>query len=576
MKFSTTLLLLVVVTLLAGAIYWQTRKEQAEHQVELALFEGVDLSRVQRIRVDNIERSYNLRLERDGAGVWYITDPITYPANSGVVGALLEDVQRARALVVSGEEAGARELGFTPPKIVLEVEEALPEGLRVHEVEIGATDLDGIRLNVRKDGRYLRTLVRLYTTLDRILQDYRSMRALTIPGDEVVEVHRTGRVQYELEDEFQDLEFHAYRDGLAWRATTPWQALLSAMDVGVVVYGATRLDVTRFVEDEVRDPAVYGFDVPEVRIDLKTGDGRGEILLLSRASIDGGWYAMRSDAPHIWALGEESALRLMYPSEAMVDLRFMRAMRREVQGLRLVSESGGELLLEREGEGWTVAERLSGGEISTPLIADAGRVEDELARLEGLELRPLPEGESRPREPEFRSAIYLDHGRESLGGRLAPEGDGVLFQRVGDELLLLADAWLIELAQTPMSEFRSRNLVLLVENETRGLRLVRGERVLEYERDERGIWRLTAEEAEEAEELLALLDPLIYLKAESFLPAETRLADPIEVVFERFAGPPLRYVLGTDADSSSLAEVGGAFSRLRVADLHARVAAMFE
>lgn len=581
MKFRTTLFLLVVVACLAGAIVWQTRKEESELEVELGLFEGADLNYVQRIRVDNLERSYNLRLERDASGLWFITDPIEYPANPGVVTALLQDVARAKALVVSESEQSARELGFTPPRIVLEVEESRPEGLRVHKVEIGATDLDGIRLNVRKDGRYLRTLVRLYSTLDRTVQDFRSLRAMTLSGDDVVEVHRTGRVQHELEGEFQDLELHAYRDGAAWRATAPWRALLGALDVGIVAYGATRLDVVRFVEDAVRDPSIYGFDVPEVRIDLKTGDGREETLLLSRSEVEGDWYAMRSDAPHVWSIDRESALRLMYPSESMVDLRFMRALRQDVQGLRLISEGGRVLRLARAGELWTVTEELPGGEPCAPLPGDARRIDDELARLEGLELRPLPEGGPRAEELELGAAIYLDIQGETLGGRLAPagpllpEGDGVLFQRTGDELLLAADAWLIELARSPASEFRSKSLIRLVETETRALRLTRGERRLDFVRDERGIWRARGEQ-QEAAELLALLDSMIYLKAESFLDAEAELRDPIVVQFDRFEGDPVRYTLGAGPESSTLAEAGGAFSTLRVADLYSRVAALFD
>jgi hypothetical protein len=589
MKLKTTLLLLLLLGLLGGAVWWQKRTELSERDVDVALFGGVDVSLVNRIRIDNLERSYNLRLERDGRGIWYITDPITYPAHPGVVAALLEDVAGAKALVVPKSEWGERELGFDPPKVVLEVEETRPEGPRLHAVELGAPDLDGVRLNVRKDGRYLRTLVRLYTTLNRNPADYRSLRALTVSGDEVLEVHRSGVVRLEPDSDEQDLELHAYRDGLAWRSTLPQRALLSALDVGVLVYGATRLEVSHIVEDEVRDPSFYGFDVPEARIDLKTADGRGETLLLTRAGIEKDWYAMRADAPQVWSLDAESALRLLYPSEAMVDLRFMRVPRKDVRGLRLVSAEGRELRFLRDAQGWSVARRLADGSRSTALVADGRRIEDELARLEALELRPLAELSEAAvpgdEQLELPAAIYLDVEGETLGGRLGPagllvpEGDRVLFQRGGDDLLLVADAWLLELAGTPLDEFRSKQLIHLVENETRTLVLRRAERSLRFERDDHGLWHRVGESAE-AKQLLSLLDSLIYLKAESFLGEEHTLADPIEVAFERFEGPDVRYVLGADpgaeAGTASVAEVGGALSRLLSADLHARVATLFE
>lgn len=583
MNLKTTILLLVVLGLLASAIYWQKGTEQSERDVDVRLFGDVDLSLVDTIRIDNIERSYHLRLERDSQGVWFITDPINYPAETGIVRLLLEDVAKARGLVVPENEQGEKELGFAPPRVVIEVDERRPDGVHTKRVEIGAPDMDRIRLNVRVNGRYLRSLVRIYTTVNRILDEFRSKRALTVAGEDVIEVHRTGRVIYDVEEEPHDLELHAFRDGFAWRATGPKRALLASLDVGVLVFGTSRLMIQSFVEDEVEDLAPYGLDHPLVRIDLKTGSGATEVLLMSQISVGGTWFVKRQDAPYVWSLESESALRLLYPSEEMYDRHFMRALRADVTSIRLVAGPDQELRLDRGPEGWVVREKLASGEYGAPLPADERRIEDELARLESLELEALPEDIAHPTPaeldalPRFKGGIFLEVGGESLGGQLGRvekgelEQAGLLFRRTGDELLLVAEDWLEELVRTSADEFRSKSLVRLIENRITRLTVSSAESSRSYTRDKRGLWHPEGEDRE-ATELLAWLDPLIYLKAEKFLPADAPLGDSLELVFERFEEDEVRLRIAPgeplDGAPTSVAEVGGVRSRLKVAGLY--------
>lgn len=573
MNLKTTGLLVVLLALLGAAIWWQTRSEERDRAVEVLLFGGADPQLVDTIRVENISRGYNMRLERDSSGRWFITDPFRYPADRASVRALLEDVGGARGLVPGEERWTDAELGFDPPRIVIEVDERRPEGSRTHRVEIGAPDLDRVRLNLRVDGRHLRALVRLYTTLDHILDDFRSRRAMTVTGDEVLEVHRVGKVQFEVEEEQQDLELHAIRDGAAWRATSPWRALLAGLDVGIVVYGASRLRVQRFVEDEGAELGDYGLDYPLARIDLVTRE-RTEVLLLGRKGMGGAWFAKRQDAPYVWSIDPESALRLLYPTEAMVDRHFMRARRQDVAGLRLDPGAGAEVLLERAGEAWRVS---AGG---PPLPADARRVGDELARLEALELGHLDQAlraELFARPPVLPMEIRVEVGGESLGGRLgrAPGGE-LVFQRPGDDLFLLAPDWLAELAATPAVEFRSKQLLDLVENRLTRLRIAgaAGERA--FTRDGRGLWHPEGEERE-AEELLALLDPLIFLKAEGYPESAPELEAPLELVFEDFEGGETRLRIGAgtlDGRPASLVEMGGVVAELQRAELHGELVAL--
>jgi len=582
MKLGNTLVLLALLLVIGAVVLWQVRSEkEGVHDVDLRLFEGVDVNRVTAIRVDNIKRSHNLRLERDAAGEWFITDPIVYPAAPSIVRLLLEDVAGAKMMTVPEEEQGEQELGFAPPDVVLEVDERTDAGTATHRVEIGARDLDGTRVNVRVDGRYYRALVRLYTTLNRDLPEFRSLAALSIPPQEVVEVHRTGKVIEAIEEEPVDYETHAYLDGDTWRSTLPYEATLDPLDFGVLLAGTAGLRIDRFVEDEPSDLTDYALDRPLVRVEVVARNQEHQALLLSRRGNAGPWYLMREGVPHVWLVEDEKAGRLLYPFALMLERHFMRVTRRDVDALTL-SRPGSEVRAERKGTAWTVAERRDGGEWELATPASARALEDVLARLEELEVGGFFVGEPVPPDAlaaGWPAGVLVEAAGRTWGGRvggtLEREGgeDAVLFRRDGDEVVGWIDPWLGELARTPLDLLRSTDLSLLEEVELSGLSISRGDEARRYERDRRGIWREVGHE-EEAARLLPLLDPLIFLRASEHLTAAEPLVDPIEVEFTRFQGDPVRFRVGgggTAAAPQSRIELGGAVSLAKIAELHERL-----
>lgn len=575
MNAKTTLVLLLVLGLLGGAIFWQQDREEGTLDLTRRLFEGVATERVVALRVDNIERAYNLRLERDASGNWFMTDPIAYPAAPEIVKLLLEDVAGAQAVRTPEAEWGATNLGFDPPRVVFSVEERLDDGTsRTSVVELGAPDPDRMRVNVRQDGEYYRALARLYSTLNQELEGFRARRVLTIDPRSVVEITRSGKLLLELGEETVDTEFVAYLDGFRWFGVQPKRALLSPLDVGIVVVGAARLRVASFTEDEPRDLVRYHLDPPDMRLDFKTVDGTTETLLIGRLGNKPPWYMTRVGAPHVWAVDDADMERLMYPVTEMYDRRFMRVLREDVDGL-LLAAGGKELALRRSTTGWTVAAGSGAA-----LIADVRVIDDALARLEDLEFGLLPEDAAPPFVPVATLAVEI--AGERLGGAVTEplelegvEGEVVLFRRDGDELLFAADPWMLELARRPFTEFRSKELLQLTENELSGLHLTDAAgRTASFERDGQGLWHREGEEAE-AVALLPLLDSLVYLKADAFVAPATPLEDALTVRYERFKQVPLELTVG-GLEGGSAARVGGEVSTLKVADLHARLQALLE
>ena len=65
---------------------------------------------------------------------------------------------------------------------------------------------------LRRDGRFLRTLLRIGTTIDRSRNDYRSKRVLNLDPTHLVEVNRSGSVQFDPVDGPIPLRLNAIRE----------------------------------------------------------------------------------------------------------------------------------------------------------------------------------------------------------------------------------------------------------------------------------------------------------------------------------------------------------------------------
>src|SRR5688572_21234854 len=120
MSRGTLAFLLVLVAGLVGL--WLARaKETLEGGPalgEYALLPGFASERVREVRVDHLERSFLVRFERDAVGRWFMTDPVSYPAQSSLIRALLSSLEGARA--EPAPEVERAEVGLEPPKVVVE------------------------------------------------------------------------------------------------------------------------------------------------------------------------------------------------------------------------------------------------------------------------------------------------------------------------------------------------------------------------------------------------------------------------------------------------------------------------
>jgi len=300
MSRVTTALLALLVLSLGLAAWFQGQREDPDFgRGEFALFEGLDPSRVNRIRVDNVERSMQLGLARDGRGVWNIVDPIAYPARQELVLALLRVTTNTAWLVPAGEQELAQS-SLSSPRAVLELSELLDDGTeRLHRVSMGAVDLDQMRVFAEVDGRTLRTMRNLEVALENDLVEWRSRRIFEVDGKSVVSISRRG-LDYR-GDVQVPLDLEVQRQQSNWFMERPLRLHGDPAAVATWAEVLARLGVDQFVSD-FDPPPLEKFGLHEPWFTLTLIDQRGEAQTVEFASKLGTYFCRRVGLPNIWTV----------------------------------------------------------------------------------------------------------------------------------------------------------------------------------------------------------------------------------------------------------------------------------
>ena len=96
-----TLFVLGALVLALGCLWlWKEREIASGGPAleEYPLCPGLALERVRALRIDHLEKGFQIKLERDAAGRWFMTDPVAYPAQVSLVRALLQGLEAAAAI----------------------------------------------------------------------------------------------------------------------------------------------------------------------------------------------------------------------------------------------------------------------------------------------------------------------------------------------------------------------------------------------------------------------------------------------------------------------------------------------
>lgn len=584
MNARTTLALLGGVVVLGALAWFQTRREErAQVEVEATLFEGVVGERVIALRIENARLDDHVRIERGAGGAWTITDPEALPAEAAYVDHLLQAALGRRATVVPESEADPVKLGLAPPGLVLELEELVDGAPRRTRLEVGGVDPDQRRVNVRIGGRILRTWRDLETALARPREEYRSLRVVEVDPRSIVEIHREG-VFPGFDGKPRDARLDAHSEDGSWRQTAPLGGALDPLGMSLWATGFARLKGQAIVDFGARPLAEFGLDPAEATVRVATVDGGDLVLRLGRRGHQPGetWSCKLEGRPHVFALEIPDVEILLAPALDLLDHKVWRVMRDAIEKVELESPAR-VLEIVRERRRWAVRQKLAGETEFGPLLtAERARVEDLISGLEQLELTGFEPGLALP-EGEVAGALRVVAQGVVQGGVVsAPEtrADGlgtVRFRRDGDTAVARADALLHAAALRPIEELLSLMVQELVEVEQKGLALTDGAKTRRWVRGSRGQWVRDGAGAE-AKELLEVLDPLLFLRAERHLPATERveLVDSLAVTFLDVNDLARVAVVGKAAGGElagrTLLQIEGRISVARAQDLHARLA----
>jgi len=536
--------------------------------------EGVEFDRVIKIRISNITGGADFGLQRDGSGSWYLVDPVAYRADMGLIEILSQVVSGQMALSAPDPLAELSLLGLDPPNAELVLTERVGDEVFEHRVLVGDSDPSGSRVYVLQNGELVLTSRALLNCLSKDFQEYRSRRISEMDSAAVIEVQRSGNIQFEEDGALLNLEFNAFREGATWRSLRPYECALDPLDLSLVAVGAARLAFDQYVEEPEVDLGAYGLERPEVRVELRASGGANEVLFLGRRSVGGAWYCRREGTPDVYRLSGRDAVMLAYPFEAMIDRRLIRVDPVEVQGVRLEGPDQ-NIHLVREGESWTVSD--DGGD---PLPAEAFVVRELLAWISEAELAPFGDlSEHLDAQGLDRRFVLELHGQElggSFGGSLSSDSSGLIrYRRHGDELVGNLDAGLLAWLDRSASDWWSLSLSGIDELEVASLRLQFEEEVLLFERGERGRWR--DGRGREVSELLPWLDPLLFLRATERVDRSSAppLSTPIDVLFTFNDGTETGYSLGAGVGLSTDCVIGPVRAVLLRDDLYVGLLALF-
>jgi len=561
---STPWLLLVLVALLGAAAAWQWSRETGPDSgfaLSEPLFPGIETNRVQRIKIENLERALFVVLERDGEGGWLLVEPIEYPANAAYPNFLLQIAEHNELYPLAsarGRKLDPAGLLLDPPRTVVTYVERTPDGERTHVIEIGAVDPDPSRIAVRVRDRLWTTVRNVEATVDHQLHEYRAKRILSVLPRNVVEIHRRGTV------DGQDVTLDTLLDTGEWRMTQPARARLDPVVVGHIVVTASLLEADTFIDD-IRKPLVdFGLDPPEFELALVTIADERHTLRFGR-DADGVWHTTRDGADWVWNISPNKALTLALDAHDLFDGTIVRATRADLEAV-VLRRGGRDLRIERVRQSWTVSE----GSLTFP--ADQGAFRDLLGRIEELQFGGLADGALV--EDAFESSagdggagsdgFLLELAGANQGGTFGPShtlasGDVVrLFRRRGDGLVGWVDPRAAELLDVTLEDLRSLSLMegQVEENGAARIRIDSGDQERTFERGARGRWRERGSELV-AHELVDVLDAIFFLRGERHVPrtGRPRLEEVVTFTIVDVQGDATAILFGRAPDEEGRVEV---------------------
>ncbi len=575
---------MALLVLLLGVAAWkQGQSEDPDFgQREFALFEGLDPRRVQSIRVDNIERSLHLGLAKDSQGMWTIVDPIAYPARRELVDSLLRAASNKAWPVPAGEQDPTiTSLGS--PRAVLELRELLEDGTeRVHRANMGAVDLDQMRVFVQVGERTLRTMRSLEVALENDLTDWRDRQIFEVDGSTVVAISRRG-FDYNGGQQVP-LGLEVQRQETNWFVDRPVRVHGDPVALGAWAMRLSRIQAADFASDA--DPApLERFGLNEPWFSLTLTDRRGEGQTVHFASRQGTYFCKRESQPYIWTVEGRDLAALFMDIKDLHDQSITRVFRREVEHvLMFIPDRSLRLSRAPVGKSWKIEELDAAGQWSGARPAEPLAVEAILSVLEQEQVHDYlwdqPVADYFDADNTKRRGVFVEsQGRRQggwIGEAVESENGARLFAflRERESVVGLVGSAVHELLEIDPLQLLSSFVYTLDEVRLKALTVSSDVEQRQYARSVQGTWIYPNADPTirvEARELRLLMDHLTHLKAESHVAGREVLTQVVQAKFLGVDGRWTEVQIGLAGDGQVRADFAGAQSVLAYPQLHAEL-----
>jgi hypothetical protein len=270
MNFRTTIVLLVVLVIAGAALFISRNRNDADKNVATKTDEsagpGKKLLDLTPANVNKLvltpESGQRLVFERAGAADWRMVEPLKAPADTFKVDDLVREVTDLRT--TGRTDASGK--GLDKPKYVIELTDK--DG-KVTKVNVGSRSAVGDILYVRagdagSSGDADIVSASIIEQLDKPATEYRKNRLLAVTNDKVssVTITQEGGKTLKLA--------RTGPAGADWEITEPQKMPGDSGQVSSLLSSITNLDAVKFVSEDVKDPAQYGLNEPQMTIAFST------------------------------------------------------------------------------------------------------------------------------------------------------------------------------------------------------------------------------------------------------------------------------------------------------------------
>ncbi len=383
MGLKVTAILAVLLLGLVGFVFLFERPRMAEEQREIEAqnaFIEVQRHRVARLTLTN---DYGQFVAEKRGNEWGLIEPIEVPADwlefEGMI-EIAQIVERGRIVVDEGDYAGVAlaDFGLDPPVVEVRFEPVSGDPVWL----LFGDDIpskQGCYLAWSGGNKVVVTKKQYRARFNRPLMALRDTRAFFFDPDLVTRAYL----------QTPEGEYAVVRDGLKWHLVQPIKERADAREILTLLGRLKDERVASFHKETVDDPAIYGFDNPDYKVELHLKDSEApNTLLLGKRVPDNRqklWYGRVMNRPQVFIVEQLLPESLDIP---LSQLRYKRVFEFDRTGVDRVRLAYRDSVVNcaKDGDGsWQVVmgdRRVMGG--------DAG-IEDLIDRVHNLVVAEFPD-----------------------------------------------------------------------------------------------------------------------------------------------------------------------------------------